>query len=69
MPPGRRRRFERTSQEELDAQSGAELPDPEGMSVLDADVTIPLNAAIAADVLSGYSGAEPEGEAPPEPED
>ncbi len=68
MPSGRRRRFERISQEELETQSGKEASDREDTSALDADVPIPPNAAIAADVLSGASSAEPEGEAPPEPD-
>jgi hypothetical protein len=40
------------SQEELDAESGEELPDREAMSLVNANVAIPINAAIAANVLS-----------------
>jgi len=41
------------SQEELEAQaSGEELPDREAMSLVNANVAIPINAAIAANVLS-----------------
>ena len=41
------------SQEELDAQaSGEELPDREAMSLVNANVAIPINAAVAANVLS-----------------
>jgi len=41
------------SEKELAAEVGEVLPDRAALSVLDADVTIPLNAAMAADVLSG----------------
>jgi hypothetical protein len=37
--------------EELEAQT-AELPDREAMSLVNANVAIPVNAAIAANVLS-----------------
>ena len=41
------------SQEELEAQaSGEELPDREAMSLVNANVAIPINAAVAANVLS-----------------
>ena len=40
------------SSEELDAQSAEELPDREAMSLVDANVAIPINAAVAANVLS-----------------
>ena len=38
--------------EELDAETGEELPDREQMSLVNANVAIPVNAAIAANVLS-----------------
>ena len=39
--------------EELQAQaSGEELPDREAMSLVNANVAIPINAAVAANVLS-----------------
>ncbi len=41
------------SDEELLLQRGQELPDREAMSTIDADVAIPVNPALAADVLSG----------------
>lgn len=44
------------SVEELEAQDAAELPDREAMSLVDANVAIPVNAAVAANVLS--EGAE-----------
>ena len=41
------------SAEELEAESGAALPDREAMSLISANVDIPANPAIAADVLAG----------------
>jgi 2-polyprenyl-6-methoxyphenol hydroxylase-like FAD-dependent oxidoreductase len=38
--------------EELAEQSGEELPDREQMSLVNANVAIPVNAAVAANVLS-----------------
>ena len=50
------------SQEELDAQGGEELPDREAMSLVNANVAIPINSAVAANVLSddaiAYANAE-----------
>jgi hypothetical protein len=43
--------------EELDAQSGEELPDREEMSLINANVAAPVNAAVAANVLSDNSNA------------
>jgi len=40
------------SHEELAEQEAAELPDRESMSLVNANVAIPVNAAIAANVLS-----------------
>ena len=40
------------SQEELEAQGGEELPDREAMSLVNTNVAIPVNAAVAANVLS-----------------
>ncbi len=40
------------SQEELEAQGGEALPDREAMSLVDANIAIPVNAAVAANVLS-----------------
>jgi hypothetical protein len=48
--------------EELDAQSGEELPDREAMSLINANLAAPINAAVAANVLSdnsiAYANAE-----------
>jgi len=38
--------------EELQAETGEELPDREAMSLVNANIAIPVNAAIAANVLS-----------------
>ena len=51
------------SLDELEAESAGELPDRHAMSVIDSSVTIPVNPAIAADVLAdtlgeGFDGDE-----------
>ena len=50
------------SPEELDAQSVEELPDREAMSLIDANIAAPVNAAVAANILSdnsiAYANAE-----------
>ena len=38
--------------EEIEAQGGEELPDREAMSLINANVAAPVNAAVAANVLS-----------------
>jgi hypothetical protein len=43
------------SQEELEQQEAAELPDREAMSLINANLAIPVNAAVAANVLSDGS--------------
>ena len=43
--------------EELEAQGGEELPDREAMSLVNANVAVPVNAAVAANVLSDNSTA------------
>lgn len=43
------------SDAELDAQGGEELPDREQMSLVNANIAIPVNAAVAANVLSDGS--------------
>jgi hypothetical protein len=40
------------SPEELDTASGEQLPDREQMSLVNANVAVPVNAAVAANVLS-----------------
>lgn len=46
---------EALSAEELEAQTGEELPDREAMSLVNANLAIPINAAVAANVLSDGS--------------
>jgi hypothetical protein len=43
--------------EDLEAQDASELPDREAMSLVDANVAAPINAAVAANVLSDDSTA------------
>ena len=38
--------------EELEAQEAEELPDREAMSLVNANIAVPVNAAVAANVLS-----------------
>jgi hypothetical protein len=45
------------SDEELENQEAAELPDREAMSLINANIAAPINAAIAANVLSDGSTA------------
>jgi hypothetical protein len=45
------------SREELQAQGGEELPDREAMSLIDLNVAAPVNAAVAANVLSDNATA------------
>ncbi len=40
------------TQQELDQQSGEELPEREEMSLINANLAAPVNAAVAANVLS-----------------
>jgi hypothetical protein len=43
------------SQQELEALGGEELPDREAMSLVNANLAVPVNAAVAANVLSDGS--------------
>jgi hypothetical protein len=43
--------------EEVNAQEAAELPDREAMSLVNANLAIPINAALAANVLSDGANA------------
>ena len=45
------------SQEELEQQGAAELPDREAMSLINANVAAPVNVAAALNVLSDNSVA------------
>ena len=42
---------------ELEAETVAELPDREAMSLINANIAAPVNAAIAANILSDNSVA------------
>jgi hypothetical protein len=50
------------SKAELAKQQGSELPDREAMSLVNANIAAPINAAVAANVLSdnsiAYANAE-----------
>ena len=52
-----RKSFDRAglSQQEMQAQQGAELPDREQMSLVNANLAIPINLAAALNVLSDGS--------------
>ena len=55
-------RNEGLTDEELEQQQGEELPDREAMSLINANLAAPVNAAVAANVLSdnsiAYANAE-----------
>jgi hypothetical protein len=44
--------YRRVTREELDALAGEALPEKAAMSLVNANIAIPINAAIAANVLS-----------------
>lgn len=44
--------YRKLSREELDELVGEELPERAAMSLVNANIAIPINAAIAANVLS-----------------
>jgi 2-polyprenyl-6-methoxyphenol hydroxylase-like FAD-dependent oxidoreductase len=44
--------FKPITREELNAMAGEELPERAAMSLINANVAIPINAAVAANVLS-----------------
>ena len=49
--------YRQLSREELNAIAGEELPERAAMSLINANVAAPINAAIAANVLSDNSVA------------
>lgn len=65
--PADNRRDDELTEDELAGETGEALPDRAALSSIDADVAIPLNPALAADVLAGGSGEEPV--EPQEPDD
>jgi hypothetical protein len=52
-----RQQQQELSQEELQAQEGTDLPDREAMSLVNANLAAPINAAIALNLLSDSSVA------------
>jgi hypothetical protein len=44
--------YRKLSREELNAIAGEELPERAAMSLINANLAIPINAAVAANVLS-----------------
>ena len=54
--------YKQLTREELDALAGEELPERAAMSLINANVAAPINAAVAANVLSdnsiAYANAE-----------
>jgi hypothetical protein len=50
--PEETRPEEQLSPEEIEEQQASELPDRENMSLVNANLAIPINAAVAANVLS-----------------
>jgi hypothetical protein len=53
---------DQVSNEALEQQGGEQLPDREAMSLIDANIAAPVNAAVAANILSddsvAYANAE-----------
>jgi hypothetical protein len=49
--------YRQLSREELNALAGEELPERAAMSLINANVAAPINAAVAANVLSDSSVA------------
>ena len=52
-----RQQQEELSQEELEQQGAQDLPDREAMSLVNANLAAPINAAVALNVLSDNSVA------------
>ncbi len=54
--------YRKLTREELDQLAGEELPERAAMSLVNANLAIPINAAVAANVLSddaiAYANAE-----------
>jgi hypothetical protein len=57
-----------SSREDLDQMAGEERPDPTPMSPGNANVVIPVNAAVAANVLSSGANGSQDRNAPPRSE-
>ena len=54
---GKEQEYKQLTREELNAIAGEELPERAAMSLINANVAAPINAAIAANVLSDNSVA------------
>ena len=54
---GKSQEYKQLTREELNAIAGEELPERAAMSLINANVAAPINAAIAANVLSDNSVA------------
>jgi hypothetical protein len=59
---GEQMEYRQLTREELNALAGEELPERAAMSLINANVAAPINAAVAANVLSdgsiAYANAE-----------
>jgi hypothetical protein len=53
----KRNRDQELTAEELEQEAASELPDREAMSLINANIAVPVNAAVAANVLSDNSTA------------
>jgi hypothetical protein len=49
--------YRRVTREELDALAGEPLPERAAMSLINANIAIPINAALAANILSDNATA------------
>ena len=49
--------YRNVTREELDALAGEALPERAAMSLINANIAIPINAAVAANVLSDNAAA------------
>ena len=54
---GKETEYRPVSREELEQLAGNELPERAAMSLINANIAIPVNAAVAANVLSDHSAA------------
>ena len=54
---GKSREYKALTREELNALAGEELPERAAMSLINANVAAPINAALALNVLSDNSTA------------
>jgi hypothetical protein len=58
MSDAKKRKERELTADELEQQGGEELPERDEMSLVNLNAAIPVNAAIAANVLSDGSTAE-----------